>query len=135
MNEKISGLAFDHIGLKSSNYQRSVEFYKALGATLIAEWGEGEERISLWDIGNGQKIEIFANGGDCHTPNGRWIHLALTCDDVEEAYEALLKAGAKTQRSPSVVNLPGRPSPLTLHVCFVEGPDGEIIEICKKVGE
>ena len=134
MNTKISGLSFDHIGLKASNYQRSIEFYQAIGATFLVEWGEGDGRISLWDLGNGQKIEIFANGGDDHVQNGRWIHLALTCDDVEAAYETLLAAGAKTQRTPSVVNLPGRPAPLTLHACFVEGPDGEIIEICKRVG-
>lgn len=134
MNTTISGLSFDHIGLKASNYERSVEFYKALGATFLVEWGEGDQRISLWDLGNGQKIEIFANGGDSHLPNGRWIHLAFTCDDVEAAYQTLLSAGAKTQRPPVVVTLPGRPAPLTLQSCFVEGPDGEIIEICKKIG-
>lgn len=133
MNTKISGLAFDHIGLKASDYEKSVEFYKAIGATFQAEWGEGDGRISLWDLGNGQKIEIFANGGSDHVQNGRWIHLALTCDDVEAAYETLLAAGAKTQRAPAVVDLPARPDPLTLHACFVEGPDGEIIEICKKL--
>jgi catechol 2,3-dioxygenase-like lactoylglutathione lyase family enzyme len=133
MNTKIPGLAFDHIGLKASNYERSIEFYKALGATFIVEWGEGDGRISLWDLGNGQKIEIFANGSDSHVQNGRWIHLALTCDDVELAYQTLLAAGAKTQRAPIVVNLPSRPEKLNLQSCFVEGPDGEIIEICKKV--
>ena len=133
MNDIISGLSFDHIGLKASNYERSIEFYKALGATFLVEWGEGDGRISLWDLGNGQKIEIFANGGSDHVQNGRWIHLALTCDDVEAAYQTLLAAGAKPQRTPSVVHLPGRPEPLTLHACFVEGPDGEIIEICKKL--
>ena len=133
MNNTISGLAFDHIGLKAKDYERSLEFYKAIGATFLVEWGEGDGRISLWDLGNGQKIEIFANGGDEHVQNGRWIHLALTCDDVEEAYKAFLAAGAKTQRAPAEVKLPGRPEPLTLHACFVEGPDGEIIEICKKL--
>jgi catechol 2,3-dioxygenase-like lactoylglutathione lyase family enzyme len=133
MNTKIPGLSFDHIGLKASNYEQSIEFYKALGATFIVEWGEGDGRISLWDLGNGQKIEIFANGGDSHLQNGRWIHLALTCDDVDAAYQTLVAAGAKTQRAPVVVNLPSRPEELTLQSCFVEGPDGEIIEICKKV--
>ena len=133
MNEKIPRLSFDHIGLKAKSYERSIEFYKAIGATFQVEWGEGEGRISLWDLGNGQKIEIFANGGDSHVSNGRWIHLALTCDDVEAAYETLLAAGAKTQKPPAVVHLAGRPEPLSLHSCFVEGPDGEVIEICKKV--
>ncbi|MGM9646949.1 MAG: VOC family protein [Eubacteriales bacterium] len=134
MNDIIPGLSFDHIGLKASNYERTIEFYKALGATFLVEWGEGEGRISLWDLGNGQKIEIFANGGDSHVQNGRWIHLALTCDDVETAYSALLAVGAKTQRPPATVTLPSRPAPLTLKSCFVEGPDGEIIELCQKEG-
>ena len=133
MNNTISGLAFDHIGLKAGDYERSIEFYKAIGATFLVEWGEGDQRISLWDLGNGQKIEIFANGGTDHVQNGRWIHLALTSNDVEAAYATLLAAGAKSRRVPAVVNLPGRPEPLTLHACFVEGPDGEIIEICKKL--
>ena len=57
MNNKISGLSFDHVGLKASDYERSIEFYKAIGATFLVEWGEGDQRISLWDLGNGHPTE------------------------------------------------------------------------------
>ena len=126
---KIAGLGFHHVGLKAGDYDRSRAFYTALGMKEVLSWGEGERAISLYDIGDGGKIEIFANGGEEYSANGKWIHFALHVDDVDAAYAAALSAGATVVTPPKTVELASRPYLATIRVAFVAGPDGDQIEL------
>ena len=74
-NRVIKGLGFNHIALYAKDYERSLEFYKALGLTKVVEWGEGKSRICLLDIGDGTRIELFAAGGDQYSANGKCFTL------------------------------------------------------------
>ena len=132
-NEKIHGAAFHHIALKASDFDKSLAFYKALGARVDFEWGSGKDHIAMLEIGGGARLELFANGGRDFVPNGRWVHFALNVDNVQEAYECAIEAGAKTVNAPQIMALPSTPRKMTLMVAFVEGPDGEVIEFCKTV--
>ena len=129
----ISGFGFHHIGLKAADYEKSRAFYRALGMEETLSWGEGERAISLFEIGDGGKIEIFANGGEEFSPNGKWIHFALHADDVDAAYEAALAAGATSLTPPKTVELASRPYLATIRVAFVYGPDGEQIELFREL--
>ncbi len=132
-NEKIPGLGFHHIGLKAADFERSKAFYLALGMKEMVCWGEGKGRIAMFDIGNGDRIELFASGGDMFSENGKFIHFAMTVEDVDAAYETALAAGAEPLTPPKTVDLASTPYLMSIRIAFVKGPDGEQLEFFKQV--
>ena len=101
----IGGMGFHHIALKTQDLVKSVEMYRALGMTEAARWGEGLGEIVMLDIGDGGRIELFANGGDEYAVNGKWQHFAMRVDDVEYAYAVALAAGFLPKTAPKIVPL------------------------------
>ena len=100
----------------------------------IVRWGEGEFEIVMLDIGDGGRLELFANRGVDYPAEGRWQHFAISVDDVEAAYELALSVGAKPFIAPKIAPLDdARPAPMAIQVAFVEGPDGEQLEFFKQV--
>ena len=132
-NEIIKGMGFHHIAMYATDFEKSLEFYKALGMKPIVEWGEGKKRIMLLDVGNGDRIELFAKGGDEYSADGKWNHFALEVEDVEKAYEIALKAGAEPHIAPKTVALNSFPVKITIQCGFVKGPDGEQVEFFRQV--
>jgi len=127
----ISG--FHHIGLKCSNIEKSLTMYKALGLTEVMRWGEGEKRGFMLDIGDGGRIEMFANGSDEFSSNGKWIHFALNTTDVDAVYHHALRIGFTSRLEPTLLPLATKPVPTPVRIAFVYGPDGEQIEFFKEV--
>lgn len=132
-NEIIKSMGFHHIGLKAKDLARSLEFYRALGMKEIVRWGEGKNEIVMLDLGDGGRLELFANGGDEFAVNGKWVHFAMKVDDVEEAYRIALEAGATPLTAPKVVPLESKPKKISLFIAFVKGPDGEELEFFKEL--
>ena len=132
-NDIIKGLGFHHIGLKAADFEKSQKFYKALGLKEIVRWGESEKEIVMFDIGNGGRIELFANGGDEFAECGKWVHFAMGVEDVEEAYNIALAVGATPHIAPKIVPLDSTPEKISINIAFVKGPDGEQIEFFKQV--
>lgn len=123
-----------HIALKSSDIEKTLAFYTAIGMRQVAEWGEGMGRTVMLDIGDGTRLEIFANGGDEFPPRGKWLHLALASEDVDASYAAALEAGATALTPPKTVDIPtARPTPMSIRIAFVKGPDGEEVEFFAEV--
>ena len=132
-NEKIPGMGFHHVALRTTDLEKSLAFYKALGMKEIVRWGEGEMEIVMLDIGDGGRLEVFANRGVDYPAEGRWQHFAVAVDDVVAAYELALSLGAKPAIAPKIVPIDGaKPAPITIQVAFVEGPDGEQLEFFKQ---
>lgn len=123
-----NGLGFHHIALKCKDFEKSIAFYKALGLTEYARWGNPERRIILMNLPGGGMMELFSDGGDMYPEEGKYVHLALASTDVEGDYERALKAGATPHIAPKTVELESTPVLLTLHLAFVKGPDGEQVE-------
>lgn len=133
-NEIIKGAGFHHVALRTTDLDKSVSFYKGLGMTEIVRWGEGELEIVMLDIGDGGRLELFANRGVDYPAEGRWQHFAISADDVEGAYSLALSLGAKSFIAPKVVDIDdARPAPISIQIAFVEGPDGEQVEFFKQV--
>ena len=131
-NEIIKGMGFHHIAVKAKNYEESMKFYtEGLGMKFMTQWGEGDERIAMLDRGNGDIVELFAGGNDKESIDPKYIHFAMKVDDVDAAYEAALKAGAKPKTAPLVAPLDSAPIKLTLNCAFVYGPAGEELEFFK----
>ena len=133
-NERIKGMGFHHVALRTSDLDKSLKFYKGLGMKEIVRWGEGSLEIVMLDIGDGGRIELFANRGVDYPAEGRWQHFAVEVDDVEAAYSLAIHLGGKPSIAPKVVPLDdARPAPIAIQVAFVEGPDGEQLEFFKQV--
>ena len=133
-NERIKGMGFHHVALRTSDLDKSLKFYKGLGMKEIVRWGEGSLEIVMLDIGDGGRIELFANRGVDYPAEGRWQHFAVEVDDVEAAYSLAIHLGGKPSIAPKVVSLDdARPAPIAIQVAFVEGPDGEQLEFFKQV--
>lgn len=126
-NEIIKGMGFHHIALRATDFEASLKFYQALGMKFYTQWGEGDGRIAMLDLGDGGILELFA-GAPADMKPGQYIHFAMKVDDVDAAYETALKIGAKPKSAPKVVPLASAPVKLTLNCGFVYGPDGEELE-------
>ncbi len=128
---KVTG--FHHIALNSSNFDRSVAFYNALGLTESVRWGEGEGRAVMLDMGDGGCIEIFAKGENRDRVDERFLHLAFKTEDVDAIYETAVKAGATTKTAPCNVSPDGAVPAISMRIAFVYGPDGELLEFFKEI--
>ncbi len=132
-NQIISGMGFHHIGLKCADFTRSQKFYRDLGLTEVLRWGKDDGEIVMFDLGDGGRIELFANGGDEYSAKGKWIHFAMAVEDVDDAYQKALAAGAQPLTPPKTVPLGSTPIDVSIRVAFVKGPDGEELEFFKQL--
>ena len=132
-NDIIKGLGFHHIALKANDFEKSKEFYKALGLKEIVGWGEGDGRVLMFDLGDGGRLELFAGGSDEYQAAGKYMHFAMCCDDVDAAYELALSAGALSHIAPKTVPLESYPDKISIRIAFVLGPSGEQLEFFKQV--
>ena len=83
-NDIFSGVGVHHVALMSSDFEASLAFYKGLGMKETARWGSPERTIAMLDIGNGSHIELFSNGGDEYAECGKYAHLALSVENVDQ---------------------------------------------------
>ena len=130
-NSVVSG--FHHVALKCADLEKSLRMYRALGLEEFARWGEGSSEIVMCNVGDGGKIEFFADGGDAFSVNGKWQHFALRVADVEAAYTAALAAGFAHKAAPTVIPLDSKPEKLSIQIAFVIGPDGEELEFFREL--
>ena len=128
-----SSLGFHHIALKCRDIEKSIAMYTALGMKEVLRWGEGENLIVMLDIGDGGRIELFADGSEEFHPMGKWIHFALHTDDVDGAYNAALSAGFLPKQAPKRIPLASSPAPTSIYIAFVFGPDGEQVEFFREI--
>lgn len=132
-NEKLPVLGFHHIALKCADVEKSLSMYLSLGMKEVLRWGEGDRLIVMLDVGDGGRIELFANGSDKYSPMGKWVHFALHTDNVDAAYETALAAGFASKTAPKVVPLESAPYKTSINIAFVIGPDGEEVEFFREV--
>jgi glyoxylase I family protein len=119
---------FHHIALKASDFEKTCEFYKAIGLKERVRWGEGDGRAVMMDMGDGCCIEIFAGGENRERTDERFLHLAFRTDYVDATYQAAIKAGAVSKVEPCEVAPAGATPCIKMRIAFVFGPDGEILE-------
>ncbi|MBQ8513461.1 MAG: VOC family protein, partial [Clostridia bacterium] len=75
-NEIIKGMGFHHVALKAVNFEESLKFFtEGLGMKFYTQWGEGDGRIAMLDLGDGGILELFAGGAQ--GPNTNYIHFAM----------------------------------------------------------
>ena len=125
-NKKIPGLTIAHLALKATDFDKSYKFYTE-GLGMIPY-------VQMLKFGSGAGIlELFAGGSDAEAELGKYVHFAYGVDDVDQAYETALAAGAKPLTPPKTVPLDSKPEKVTLRIAFVYGPDNEQIEFFKMI--
>lgn len=127
-NEMIKDLGFHHIALKCRDIEKSLEMYKALGMREVVRWGEGSGLVVMLDVGDGGRIELFADGSDEYSVRGKWQHFALFTADIDGAYGKALAAGFEPKIAPKTLSLGASPSDISIRIAFVVGNDGEELE-------
>lgn len=128
-NETIGGGGFHHVAIRAHNFEASVNFYtEALGFKKKIAWGEDTKRAIMLDAGDGNYLEIFANGTDEPKPAGSIIHFALRTNDCDAALERARTAGAEVTMEPKSLDIPSEPHETPVRIAFCKGPDGEVIE-------
>ena len=132
-NEIIKGAGVHHIALMATDFEKSLEFYKALGFKEVVRWGDAVKTIAMLDIGDGARVELFSNGGDEYPACGKWAHLAVRVDDVEAAFDIAVKAGGVPKIYPKVVPLDSAPEKMSINIAFVYGPSGEELEFFREL--
>lgn len=132
-NKVIEGMGFHHIALKCKDIEKSLCMYGALGMSEIVRWGEGSGLVVMLDVGDGGRLEMFADGSDEYSVNGKWQHFALKVDDVDKAYAVALEAGFMPKTEPRTVDVKASPADISIRIAFVIGNDGEQVEFFKEI--
>ena len=121
---------FHHVAIRAHDFDASVRFYgEVLGFREKITWGEGDNRAIMMDVGDGNYLEIFANGAAGAKPEGAIIHFALRTTDVDGAVDRARAAGMEVTVEPKDVTIPSRPAPTPVRLAFFTGLDGEVVEL------
>lgn len=119
---------FHHVAMKVYDLDKSIAFYKAIGAEVKRAWGEGDSRAVMIEVGEDVYLELFAGGPNPPQAAGFVGHFAFRTDDAASALAAAVSAGAVVTVPLKEVTIPSKPEPLPVKLAFCTGPDGEVIE-------
>jgi glyoxylase I family protein len=139
-----SGTEFHHVAIRAVDFDETLRFYsEALGCSVRHRFSvPGRiDRAAFLDMGDGHYIEVFGEGStvqsegrrrrpDEEPTEGALLHFCFRVTDVEAAYARALAAGAVSRIPPDKRQIGGEP-PAEVHIAFVTGPNGELIEFLK----
>ena len=122
-----------HTMLRVGDLQRSIDFYtNVLGMRLLRTNDNPAYQYTLAFVGYGNnpdhaELELTYNYGVDHYEMGTaYGHLAISAEDVAQAYEAVNANGGNVTREPGPVK--GG----TTVIAFVTDPDGYKIELIER---
>ncbi|MGZ3386954.1 MAG: VOC family protein [Isosphaeraceae bacterium] len=129
MHTLIKGIA--HVGIRVASLERSRAFYAHLGFELVAG-PIGPEPVAILKNASGTEINLILNAQpkerehnvlmDEPVKHAGYTHIALACDDIAAAQEALAKVGIPLSGGPVTF-------PHGHKAIFVRDPDRNVIEL------
>ena len=131
MNPILGDSGFHHVCLKTRDWDATRHFYcDTLGCTEKIAWRTAPERAALFDVGEGNYIEVFEDLAYTPAANGAILHLALRTTRPDEVATRVRAAGHKITVEPKSVTIPNANAlgPVPIRIFFCEGPSGEIVE-------
>jgi glyoxylase I family protein len=81
------------------------------------------------EIAPGSYMEVFERSSEAFAGNPPILHLALRTDDVDGMTERARAAGYRVEIEPHSVDLSTTIGTVALRLAFIDGPDGESIEL------
>lgn len=136
-NPKLSGSGFHHMALRARDFDKSLAFYTSgLGFSVAHQWGDGDARIALLDLGDNNYLELFASKPGQSPDVGAavpdpwpFFHMALRSTDVDKDIEVVRALGCTVTVEPKSVPVGDADHPTKIiRVGFFLGPDGEVLE-------
>lgn len=117
-----------HIGIPSSDVDRTIEFYKSLGfePALITSNKPNDDKVAFLKMGN-LVIESYGNH-DTVKRAGAIDHIAIDVKNIDKLYEEIKSAGYRFAE-PGVQSLPFWENGIKYFIIL--GPDDEKIEFCE----
>ncbi len=113
-----------HIGIRSSNLKKSLDFYVgALGGEKEKEFDMPSGAHLIFVKFADFSIELIHRDDDDRTPGRN--HFAISVPDIHAAVRRLNEFGFAASESAI------KPMGSSALNCFLEGPDGESIELCE----
>ena len=104
------------------------------------EWSSAMETVKLGILGLGtvgSGVLEMIEKPEIDNQDGKWEHIALECDNIQEQYDRLIAAGATVKMPLEFTTvLKGRNGYPDTYCCGVHvwGSDGEEIELCQHRG-
>lgn len=125
---KITGI--QHVGIPTSDMQKSVEFYQSIGFEIAHETinPASEERVVFLQLGN-LVMEVYESNEATHRV-GAIDHVALDVVDIEEVFQSIQAAGNHLLDS-EVRSLPFWEYGVKFFTIL--GPNEEKIEFCERI--
>lgn len=123
---------FHHVAVKTRDWAATLRFYCAgLGCTVKVTWAEEPKRAGMFDCGDGNYLEVFEDLDWSHAPIGPIYHLALRTTRLDEAAAHLKTMGYKFTLEPKDVTIKSTNGlgDIPVRIAFVEGPNGESVEL------
>ncbi len=125
---KITG--FHHVAIHSVNFDASFRFYTGiLGLAVKITWGESPERGVMYDMGDGNYVEVFEREQPTHVGEAAILHFALRTDDCAGMLEKVRAYGSEITMETKDVVIDSNNGPVPIKIAFFKGPDGELIEL------
>jgi glyoxylase I family protein len=125
---KITGV--HHIAVRALDFDRSVAFYTTvLGLPLKSTWTRKTGRAAFVEISPGSYMEIFEWAPVEHSGEAPILHFCLRTDDVDGMTERARAAGYRITVEPVNSDIETSIGLMKLRLSYVEGPDGEAIEL------
>lgn len=111
-----------HIGIMVSDIERSIDWYqRMMGLKLVDRRQLGQTLLAFLETGNTQ-LELIQRGGG-YSAEGLVNHVAFAVDDLEAEMARLRAAGVTfEERFPREIWNGGK-------IAFLDGPDGEVLEL------
>jgi catechol 2,3-dioxygenase-like lactoylglutathione lyase family enzyme len=132
-NSILGGGGFHHVALKTKAWDRSLAFYgEVLGFTTKIIWSmPNGHRAGMFDVGDGNYLEIFEDPAYNPAPDGALLHLAIRTTDVDAATRRVRDAGMKVTIEPKDVTVvpTNGADPVSVRLAFFVGPNGEVWEL------
>jgi glyoxylase I family protein len=124
---KITGA--HHIAIRTTQFDRCIQFYtQTLGLSVKSTWTTKTGQAALVEISHGTYMEIFERPATIEA-GPVILHFCLRTDDVVGMTERVRGAGYRVTTEPLTLDLETSIGVVKLHLAFVEGPDGESIEL------
>lgn len=122
---KLTGLA--HIGIKTQDIKKSIEFYTELGFTLDAEFDFGT-KLGFMSLGTCllELIEPADKAGLPVAEDGPVAHVAIECENIDALVanfkaKGFIDAGAEVKTSEHILD--------GIKNIFFRGPSNEYLEL------
>ena len=117
-----------HVGIPSSDVDRTIEFYKSLGfeTALVTSNKPNDDKVAFLKMGN-MVIESYGNH-DTVKRAGAIDHIAIDVKNIEKLYEEIKGAGYRFAE-PGLQSLPFWENGIKYFIIL--GPDDEKIEFCE----